>query len=73
EDFEQAMGRIGAIVPLLVDQGLLPGQLTWNFAQGRLHYVVRSDRTALGLYCKPDAETNSSAVAEFIAGFRERA
>jgi hypothetical protein len=69
EQFDQVMKRISVIVPLLIEQQLLPGQMLWNFAQGRLHYVVRADGAALGLYCKTGSEAEASAVRDFITDF----
>ncbi len=69
EDFDDAMDQIAPVVSLLAAQGLLPGQVSWNFARGRLYYVLRADQAVLGLYCKRDTATNSSAVAELIAEF----
>ena len=73
EAFEEVMSRISDILPLLVNQQLLPGQFTWKFAQGKLHCVVRADHAALGLYCKLEPEANPAAVDEFIASFIEGA
>lgn len=69
EDFDRALDQIAPLVSLLTAQRLLPGQVSWNFARGRLHYVVGADQAVLGLYCKRDPETNSAAVAELIAEF----
>ena len=69
ETFEQTINSLSALLPLLTDQGLLPGQIMWSFANGTLFFVVRSDGTALGLYCRPEIETSSAAIAEFIADF----
>jgi hypothetical protein len=73
EAFEEVMNRIAAILPMLIHQQLLPGRSIWKFAHGELHYVVRPDRAALGLYCKLDPEASPAAVDEFIASFIEGA
>lgn len=69
ENFEQAMNRIGDVVPRLLEQKLLPGQMIWNFASGRLYFAARPDGAALGLYCRTGSETESAAVTEFLADF----
>jgi hypothetical protein len=71
EDFERAMGIIAEAVPQLMDQGLLPGRILWNFANANLHYAVRSDLVSLGLYCRSDSNGDSSAVNEFIDEFMQ--
>lgn len=69
EQVERAMNCIAGIVPRLINQGLLPGRIVWDFTNGRLYYVVRGDGVALGLFCKPGGQTETSAVEEFIAEF----
>lgn len=69
ETFEQTMGALAGLMPLLTDQAFLPGQISWSFENGTLLLVVRPDGTALGLYCRPEIETSSAAIAEFIADF----
>ena len=66
------MKRIAAIVPQLIKQGLLPGRINWDFTNGRLYYVARADGSALGLFCKPGAQAETSAVEEFIAEFAQQ-
>jgi hypothetical protein len=72
EDFDQVIKSIASIVPLLIKQKLLPGQMTWNFTGGKLHYVVRADGVALALFCKPCAESNSSAVNDLVSDFMQQ-
>jgi hypothetical protein len=69
DSFDRAITNIATIVPALTRQGFLPGQVVWSFAKGKLFYAVRPDSVALGLFCGPDGETNSSAVDGFIADF----
>lgn len=69
EQVERAMNCVAPIVPKLLNQGLLPGRIVWDFTNGRLYYVVRPDGTILGLFCKPGAEGETTAVEEFIAEF----
>jgi hypothetical protein len=72
EQVEAAMKSIDAIVPRLNKQGLLPGRVIWDFTNGRLYYVARADGSALGLFCKPGAQAETSAVEEFIAEFAQQ-
>jgi hypothetical protein len=72
EQVERAMDCIAALVPRLIHQGLLPGRIVWDFTNGRLYYVVRADGSALGLFCKPGGEAETSAVHEFIAEFAQQ-
>jgi len=72
QNFARAMKRLGDIAPLLLQQGLLPGQMIWNFSGGRLYYAVRSDGVALGLYCRPGADTEAAAVGDFLIDFLQR-
>jgi len=67
--FDQAMNRIRTIAPLLFQQHLLPGQMIWHFAGGRLYFAVRSDGAALGLYCRTGSETEAAAVGDFLSDF----
>jgi|SRR3954463_3313046 hypothetical protein len=69
ESFEQAMKCLAGVLPLLIDQGLMPGQVVWNFANGTLHYAVRPDGVALGLYCGPNSGIDAPAIGDFIADF----
>jgi len=71
EQVERAMSSVAAIVPRLITQGLLPGRIVWDFTNGRLYYVVRADGSALGLFCKPGAQAENSAVEEFVAEFAQ--
>jgi len=73
EQVERAINSIAAIVPRLINQGLMPGRIIWDFTNGRLYYVVRTDGMALGLLCKLGAEADVSAVDEFIAEFLQQA
>jgi hypothetical protein len=72
QNFEQAMQHIGDVVPTLLNQKLLPGQMVWNFAGGRLYYAVRPDGAALGLYCRGGSDTETAAVGEFLTEFIEQ-
>jgi hypothetical protein len=72
EHVERAMKCIAAIVPQLIKQGLLPGRVIWDFTNGRLYYVARADGSALGLFCKPGGQAETSAVDEFIAEFAQQ-
>jgi hypothetical protein len=63
------MQRITAVVPLLLKQQLLPGQMVWNFACARLYYAVRADGMALGLYCRAGSDIEADAVTDFITDF----
>lgn len=67
--FDQAMNKIATVVPLLLEQRLLPGQMIWNFASGRLYYAVRADGVSLGLYCRAGADIETAAVGDFLADF----
>lgn len=69
QNFDQAMKRIGDLVPLLLHQQLLPGQLVWSFAAGRLYYALRPDGVALGLYCRSGSDAEVAAVGDFLADF----
>ena len=69
ENFDQAMNRVRTITPLLLQQQMLPGQMIWHFAGGRLYYAVRSDGVALGLYCRSGSETEAAAVSDFLTDF----
>ncbi|GEM_PF-6464096 len=69
EDFCRAMKHISDLVPLMVQQRLLPGQIVWTFVGGKLYYAVRNDGVALGLCCKAGSETESAAVSDFIVDF----
>jgi len=69
EDFCRAIKHVADLVPFMVQQRLLPGQIVWNFVSGRLYYVVRRDGAALGLWCKAGSDTESAEVADFIADF----
>ena len=69
ETFEQIINELVRLVPLLTSQGFLPGQLVWSFDTGTLFFVLRTDGTALGLYCRSEMESCSAAIAEFIADF----
>lgn len=72
EFVEHSMRCIASIVPLLTDQQLVPGWIIWNFASGRLYYVVRADGAVLGLYCKTGSDQESAAVADLLADFAQR-
>jgi len=72
QNFAMTMKRIGGITPLLLQQQLLPGQMIWSFAGGRLYYAVRSDGTALGLYCRSGSDTEVAAVSDFLADFMQQ-
>ena len=71
-NFNHAMSRIAAIVPLLLEQRLLPGQMIWNFAGGRLYYAVRPDGMALGLYCRSGSDNEAAAVGDFLSDFLQQ-
>jgi hypothetical protein len=73
EDFARAMKIVAAAVPPLIQQRLLPGHMVWTFSAGKLHYAVRPDGSALGLYCKSGSEAEAAGVADFIAEFLQRA
>ena len=72
ENFEQAMKQIANVIPLLRKQRLLPGQMVWNFASGRLYYAVRADGAALGLYCRTGSDREVIAVNEFLTDFMQQ-
>ena len=72
QNFEQAMKQIANVVPTLRKQQLLPGQMVWNFAGGRLYYALRSDGAALGLYCRTGSDPEASAVTEFLTDFMQQ-
>lgn len=69
ENFNQAMRRIGDLVPMLLQQQLVPGQLIWNFASGRLYFAVRPDGVSLGLYCRSGSDAEAVAVGDFLSDF----
>ncbi|HLP77625.1 MAG TPA: hypothetical protein VK327_11995 [Candidatus Paceibacterota bacterium] len=69
EDFERAMKLISAVVPMLNEQQLMPGEMVWHFAEGKIHYAVRPDGAALGVYCKPGSDQESVAVNAFVSDF----
>ncbi|MFO1513279.1 MAG: hypothetical protein U1F83_10265 [Verrucomicrobiota bacterium] len=68
-NFVQAVKQIGALVPLLRQQRLLPGQMIWNYAHGRLYFALRADGVALGLYCRTGSDVETAAVSDFINDF----
>ena len=68
-DIERAMMIVTAIVPVLTEQRLLPGQMVWNFADGKLYYAVKADGVALGVYCKQCSDSESATLAEFVSDF----
>ena len=72
ENFEQTMKQIANAVPTLLKQQLLPGQMVWNFANGRLYYAVRADGAALGLYCRTGSDPEAAAVGEFLTDFLQQ-
>jgi hypothetical protein len=72
DHFNQAMKRMATIVPPLLAQRLLPGQMIWNFALGRLYYAVRTDGAALGLFCKAGSDAEVAAVSDFINDFLQQ-
>ena len=72
EDFDRVMKIIADVVPLLVQQQLMPGQMVWNFVGGRLYYALRSDGVALGLHCKTGSESESAALSDFVNEFLDR-
>ena len=72
KNFEQAMKQIANVIPLLRKQQLLPGQMVWNFASGRLYYAVRADGAALGLYCRTGSDLEVVAVTEFLTDFMQQ-
>jgi len=71
-NFDEAMSRIATVVPLLLEQRLLPGQMIWNFAGGRLYYAVRPDGVSLGLYCRSGSDAEAAAVGDFLADFLQQ-
>jgi len=72
ENFNHAMKRIGDLIPSLHKQQLVPGQMVWNFAGGRLYYAVRADGAALGLYCRTGSDTEATAVGNFLNDFMQQ-
>ena len=72
ENFDHAMKRIGDLIPSLRKQQLVPGQMVWNFAGGRLYYAVRTDGAALGLYCRDGSDTEAAAVGNFLNEFMQQ-
>jgi len=72
QNFEQTMKLIANVVPLLRKQQLLPGQMIWNFAGGRLYYAVRADGAALGLYCRSGSDAEAAAVSDFLTDFMQQ-
>lgn len=69
ENFVRAMKQIGTTLPLLLQQHLLPGQMIWSFAHGRLYFALRADGVALGLYCRTGSDAEANAVNNFINDF----
>jgi len=72
KNFEQAMKCIADVLPSLCKQRLLPGQMIWSFAGGRLYYALRTDGVALGLYCRTGADSETAAVSEFLTDFMQQ-
>ena len=72
ETFEQTIHALVPLVPMLQEQGFLPGHVVWSFDNGALFFVLRADGTALGLYCRSEMESCSAAIAEFIADFERQ-
>jgi hypothetical protein len=72
QNFEQAMRQIANTIPTLRQQQLLPGQMVWSFASGRLYYAVRADGAALGLYCRTASDPEAAAVNEFLTDFMQQ-
>ena len=72
ENFEQAIHQIADVIPSLRKQRLLPGQMIWNFANGRLYYAVREDGSALGLYCRAGSDAEAAAVSDFLTDFMQQ-
>lgn len=72
QPIERTMQNIADIVPLLTSQRFVPGWIIWNFAAGRLYYIVRSDGAALGLYCKIGSDEESAAVGDLLTEFNQR-
>lgn len=68
-NIELALKHIVDIAPSLRNQRLLPGQMIWSFAGGRLYYATRADGVALGLYCRTGSDTEAAAVNDFLADF----
>lgn len=69
ENFDEAIKRLGDIIPSLLEQKLVPGQMIWHFASGRLYYAVRGDGAALGLYCRSGSDIEAAAVSDFLTDF----
>lgn len=72
ENFQQAINQIATVIPALRNQRLLPGQMIWNFAGGRLYYALREDGAALGLYCRAGSDAEAAAVTDFLTDFIQR-
>ncbi|HEX5220753.1 MAG TPA: hypothetical protein VFZ59_14375 [Verrucomicrobiae bacterium] len=72
ENFQQAISQVASVIPALRKQRLLPGQMVWNFANGRLYYAVRDDGATLGLYCRAGSDTETAAVSDFLTDFMQQ-
>ena len=67
---EQTWNTIAEMLPALNAQRLPPARLLWRFSDGELHFTLRPDGIALGLYTVPHAgelPALQQLVAEFLA------
>src|SRR5262245_46962022 len=71
-NFDQVMKQIADVIPKLRKQQLLPGQMVWNFASGKLYYALRPDGASLGLYCRIGSDPEADAVSEFLTDFMQQ-
>lgn len=65
---DQTWNTIVEMIPALSAQRLPPTRMVWSFQQGELHFVLRPDGIALGLYTVPQS-TESLAIRQLIAEF----
>ena len=71
-NFQQAINQIANVIPSLRKQRLLPGQMIWNFGNGRLYCAAREDGAALSLYCRAGSDVEAAAVNDFLTDFMQR-
>jgi hypothetical protein len=65
---EQTWNTLSEMVPALQAQRLPPSRMAWSFEQGDLHFVLRPDGIALGLFTAPQAG-DSPALQNLITEF----
>jgi hypothetical protein len=65
---DQTWNTITEMIPVLQAQRLPPARMLWSFEQGELHFILRPDGIALGLFTTPQAG-ELPAIQELINGF----